>query len=125
MKLTKRNLHCAIGAALAAAAMTAAYVAAQPAAGGEPVIKIAAKKFAYTPHDVTLKKGVPVILELTTEDVFMGFNAPDLGVRADIVPGKTVRVRVVPAKVGKVEFLCDVFCGSGHEEMSGLITVVD
>ena len=105
--------------------MTGAYVAAQPAATDEPVIKITARKFEYTPHEVTLKKGVPVILEFTTEDVFMGFNAPDLGVRADIVPGKTARLRVVPTKVGKVEFLCDVFCGSGHEEMSGMITVVE
>ena len=125
MLLTKRKTQLVIAAALAAAAMTAAYVGAQPAATGEPVIRITARKFEFTPHEVKLKKGVPVILELTTQDVFMGFNAPDLGVRADIVPGKTTRVRVVPIKVGKVEFLCDVFCGSGHEEMSGLITVVD
>ncbi|MDB5809474.1 MAG: cytochrome-c oxidase [Betaproteobacteria bacterium] len=125
MPIAKRRLQLIAGALLVVAAMTAAYVAAQPAQDNEPVIKITAKKFEYTPHDVQLKKGVPVILELTTQDVFMGFNAPDLGVRADMVPGKTVRVRVVPAKLGKVEFLCDVFCGSGHEEMSGLITVVD
>ena len=125
MFLTKRKTHLLAAAALFAAAATAAYVAAQPVASDEPVIRITAKKFEFIPHDVTLKKGVPVILELVTQDVFMGFNAPDLGVRADIVPGKTMRVRVVPAKAGKVEFLCDVFCGSGHEEMSGLITVVD
>jgi cytochrome c oxidase subunit 2 len=121
----KRSLTVAVAAALAAAAMTAAYVAAQPATPGEQVIRITAKKFAFLPHDVTLKKGVPVILELTTQDVFMGFNAPDLGARVDIVPGKTVRLRVVPVKAGKVEFLCDVFCGAGHEEMGGLITVVE
>jgi cytochrome c oxidase subunit 2 len=121
----KRKVQWVAIATLAAVAMTGAYVAAQPATPNEPVIKISAKKFEYTPRAVTLKKGVPVILELATEDVFMGFNAPDLGVRADIVPGMTVRLRVVPAKAGKVVFLCDVFCGSGHEEMSGLITVVD
>ena len=117
-----------LAAAVVAAAMVAAYVVAQSAESAEPsepVIRITAKKFEFKPHEVTLKKGVPVILEFTTEDVFMGFNAPDLGVRTDIVPNKTTRVRVVPAKTGKVEFLCDVFCGSGHEEMSGLITVVD
>jgi cytochrome c oxidase subunit 2 len=123
MQSVKHKWRMAAGVLAAAASMTAAYVAAQPAA--EPVIRISAKKFAFTPHDVTLKKDVPVILELTAEDVFMGFNAPELGVRADMVPGKTVRVRVVPAKAGKVDFLCDVFCGAGHEEMSGLITVVE
>ena len=125
MRLTKSNVQFVIAAAFAAAAMTGAYVAAQPAATDEPVIKISARKFEYTPEKVTLKKGVPVILELSTEDILMGFNAPDLGVRVDIVPGKTVRVRVVPSKVGQVEFHCDIFCGSGHEEMDGMITVVD
>ena len=125
MLIMKSKTQWFIAAAFAATTMTAAYVAAQPAASSEQVVKITARKFAFMPHEVTLKKGVPVILELTTEDVFMGFNAPDLGARADIVPGKTMRVRVVPDKAGKVVFLCDVFCGSGHEEMSGLITVID
>ena len=100
----------------------AAHVAAQPT---EQVIKITAKKFDYTPNHITLKKGVPVILELTTQDVLMGFNVPDLGVRADIVPGKVVRVRIVPDKVGTFTFFCDIFCGSGHEDMTGTITVVE
>ena len=125
MPLTKRKTQLEIAAAFTAAAMTAAYVGAQPATTDEEVIKITARKFTYTPEQVTLKKGVPVILELSTEDILMGFNAPDLGVRTDIVPGKTVRLRVVPSKVGKVEFYCDIFCGSGHEEMDGLITVVE
>ena len=97
-------------------------MAAQPE---EQVIKIVAKKFDYTPNQITLKKGVPVILELTTQDVLMGFNVPDLGVRADIVPGKVVRVRIVPDKVGTFTFFCDIFCGSGHEDMTGTITVVE
>ena len=55
----------------------------------------------------------------------MGFNLPDFGVRADIVPGKTTRLRLVPDKLGTFIFLCDVFCGSGHEEMNGKLTVVE
>ena len=35
----------------------------------------------------------------------------------------TLRVRVVPEKVGTFDFHCDVFCGSGHEEMAGRIMV--
>jgi cytochrome c oxidase subunit 2 len=100
----------------------AAHVAAQPT---EQVIKITAKKFDYTPNHITLKKGVPVVLEFTTADVLMGFNVPDLGVRADIVPGKVVRLRIVPDKVGSFTFFCDIFCGSGHEDMTGTITVIE
>jgi len=102
-----------------------AYVAAQSAEPKEKVIKITAKKFNYTPGEVKLKKGVPVILEFRTQDVLMGFNLPDFNARADIVPGKTTRLRLVPDKTGTFVFLCDVFCGTGHEEMHGKLTVVD
>jgi cytochrome c oxidase subunit 2 len=99
-----------------------AHVAAQPA---EQVIRITAKKFDYTPNHITLKKGVPAVLEFTTADVLMGFNVPDLGVRADIVPGQITRLRIVPDKAGSFTFFCDIFCGSGHEDMTGNITVVE
>lgn len=66
-----------------------------------------------------------MILEFTTLDVLMGFKVPDLGVRADIIPGKVTRVRLVPGKVGTFPFLCDIFCGSGHENMTGTIVVTE
>ena len=87
-------------------------------------MRIAARKFVYLPQEVTLKKGVPVVLEFTAEDVVMGFNAPDFNVRADIVPGQPARVRFTPDKPGEFTYLCDIFCGDGHERMTGLLRVV-
>ena len=101
------------------------YALAQPATPEEPVVRIVAKRFNYIPGAVTIKKGVPVVFELTSEDVLMGFTVPDLDLRAEIVPGKATRVRVVPQKTGTFVFLCDIFCGVGHEEMNGKVTVVE
>ena len=109
----------AVGAALLAAAGGVGVLAQ----GGERVVKVSARKFAFTPAEITLKKGEPVTLELSSEDVFMGFNAPDLKVRSDIVPGKLMRLRFTPDKAGTFPFLCDIFCGDGHETMSGKIIV--
>ncbi len=53
----------------------------------------------------------------------MGFNAPDFKVRTDIPPGKLMRVELTPDKAGTFTFFCDVFCGSGHEEMNGTFIV--
>jgi cytochrome c oxidase subunit 2 len=89
----------------------------------ERVIRIVAKKFEFTPSEIRLEKGVPVILELITEDVAMGFSAPDFKADVEIVPGKAVRVRLQPDKTGTFEFICDVFCGDGHEDMGGKIHV--
>ena len=94
-------------------------------AGAEQVMHITAKKFEYTPSQITLKKGVPVVLEITALDRDHGFKVPELGVRADLKSGQVTRVRIVPNRTGTFEFRCDVFCGSGHEDMSGEIVVVD
>jgi|SRR6185369_5977580 cytochrome c oxidase subunit 2 len=112
------------GAALGIASI-ATYVAAQPAQAKEKIIRIDAKRFDYTPSQLTLKKGEAVILELTSSDVLMGFNLPDFNLRADMVPDKVTRVRFVPDKTGSFTFLCDVFCGSKHEEMNGRLTVIE
>jgi len=87
------------------------------------VISVTARQWSYAPSSITLKKGVPVMLELTSLDVHHGFNLPDFGVRADVIPDKKTRVKVVPDKTGTFAFHCDYFCGSGHEGMEGQVVV--
>jgi cytochrome c oxidase subunit 2 len=94
-------------------------------ADDEPVVHVSARRFEYTPAEITLKRGVPVILELTSLDRRHGFNIPELKLRADVVPGAPVRVRLVPNRAGRFTFHCDVFCGSGHEDMTGVIVVTE
>ena len=120
MQTTRRRLMVSLGGLALAAGTIGLHAATQPK---EQVIKILARRFTFTPNQLTLRKGVPVILELSTADVVMGFSVPDFQIRADILPGKVARVRLVPDKVGTFVFLCDIFCGSGHETMNGVITV--
>lgn len=102
-----------------------ASAAPQAPSAPERVVHVEAQTFEFIPDTVTLTQGEPVILELVTRDRAHGFDAPDLGVRADIVPGKVTRVRVVPPRAGTFTFHCDVFCGDGHEAMGGRIVVVE
>jgi cytochrome c oxidase subunit 2 len=103
-----------------------ALLAPRPARSArEQVIHMTAKKFEYSPNEITVKKGVPVVLEITSLDRDHGFKLREFGVRAAIKPGATTRVRIVPNKTGRFPFQCDVFCGSGHEDMSGELIVVD
>ena len=94
-------------------------------AGTEQVVHMTAKRFEYTPSEITLKRGVPVILELTALDRDHGFKVPEFGLRADVKLGEVARVRIVPDHTGRFEFRCDVFCGDRHEDMAGEIVVVD
>src|SRR5438477_3714775 len=90
----------------------------------EQVIRMTAKKFEYTPNEITVKKDVPVVLEITSLDRDLGFKLRAFDVRADIKSGTTTRVRIVPNKTGRFPFQCDVFCGSGQEDMGGELVVV-
>ena len=119
--MSPRRRRLLAGIAAAAVASLGVTVLAQPQ---EKVIRITARRFAFLPGEVTLKKGEPVTLEFTSADVVMGFNAPDLNVRTDIIPGKVSIVRFTPDKTGTFVFLCDIFCGDGHEGMSGKLHVV-
>ena len=105
--------------ALAAGALVEAHAAKEP----RRVIPVVARKFGFMPRDIHLKLGEPVTLELTAPEVVMGFFAPDLDLRAVIVPGQVSRLSFTPSKAGTFPFLCDIFCGDGHEQMSGQIVV--
>jgi len=125
MKMVKDNIHLIVTLIMTftlIALATGVFAADKP----EQVIKITAKKFEYSPNVITIKKGVPVILEFTSLDRVHGFTIPDLGgIRATIEPEKTTRLRIIAPETGTYDFHCDLFCGEGHEDMVGKIIVVE
>ncbi|RXZ33136.1 cytochrome c oxidase subunit II [Oxalobacteraceae bacterium CAVE-383] len=131
MKQSRRSMllgsAAGIGMLLCAAAWKEAG-AEVPAEGEDKdkqarVIRIEAKKFVYTPNEIRIKKGEKVLLALTALDFVHGFNLPDFKLRTDIPPGKVTTVALNPMEAGRFTFLCDNFCGNGHEEMNGVIIV--
>ncbi len=91
----------------------------------EREIHITAKKFEFTPDTITLKKGEPVVLVVSSQDRKHGLNLRGFGIRAEVNPGETTRIRFAPNKTGKFTFSCDVFCGEGHEDMTGTVVVTE
>ncbi len=108
---------------LAALLLGGAYALSGHQNDDKHIIKITARMFEYSPSRIELKKGEPVTLELISLDRIHGFNVPDLGLRANVLPGQSVHVDILPEKAGRYIFLCDVFCGDGHDEMNGVIVV--
>ena len=47
-------------------------------------IEIAAKRFTYTPAEITLRKGEPVVLVLHSEDVAHGIKFAELNLKTEI-----------------------------------------
>jgi len=123
MSASRRHFLLSAGAMLCGTSLIAAAADKKKARAKARIIRIEAKKFIYTPNEITIRQGESVILELTALDFVHGFNIPDLHIRTDIVPGKVTRLPLQFPEAGQVSFLCDNFCGSGHEEMAGNFTV--
>ena len=109
---------------LAGLAASTVALATRALADGEPRrIAVVARKFVFIPNEITVRQGESVVLEFTAPEVAMGFFAPELGLRTLIVPGEVSKVPFTADRAGRFDFLCDVFCGDGHEGMNGHLVV--
>ena len=88
-------------------------------------IKITARKFEFEPNLITVQKGKPVRLLITATDVEHGFAIEDLGIDKKLKPNAVTVVEFTPTRVGRFPFACSVMCGSGHDEMTGELTVTE
>ena len=115
-----RHVTAAAAASLALAIVTCIFTAAsaaEPPAAEPRTVTIVAKRFGFTPNEVTLKKGEPVKLQLRSEDVTHGLFVRPLGIDAVIEPGKPMELTITPTAPGRYIAICDHFCGSGHGGM--------
>jgi len=88
-----------------------------------PVIEITAKRFAFSPDKIALKKGQTVKLRLHSEDVTHGFFLRPLKLDEEIPAGETKEVTVTPQVAGTFTTICDHFCGANHGNMNMTIVV--
>jgi cytochrome c oxidase subunit 2 len=99
--------------------------AAGGAQDGPKRIEVTASKFAFTPGELTLKKGQPVVLVLKSADVAHGLRFRELNLNVKADKGASTEMPFTPDKVGTFVGHCSVFCGSGHGEMALTLHVVD
>jgi cytochrome c oxidase subunit 2 len=121
--MTKNIIRCLLVFLLCLAAYQRAPI---HAAEEQPrVIQIHAKRFSFTPGEITITKGEKVTLALTSDDTTHGLSIPDLGVNATILKGKVTNVEVTPQQAGTFKGMCSHFCGVGHGTMVFSVLVKD
>jgi cytochrome c oxidase subunit 2 len=92
---------------------------------GPRVIEITAKRFGFSPNQVTVKKGETVVLRLHSEDVTHGFFSRPLKISSDIAASAPTDITITPQAAGTYPVICDHFCGSGHGNMHMSIEVTE
>jgi cytochrome c oxidase subunit 2 len=96
-------------------------------AGVAPTMRIAATghqwwwEFSYggirTANELHIPVETPIALDLTSVDVIHSFWVPELGPKADMLPGTTNHLRLFARRAGSYDGQCAEFCGVEHAWM--------
>jgi cytochrome c oxidase subunit II len=87
--------------------------------------EIAARRFSFSPNEITVKKGVPVMIRITSHDVTHGLVLEAFGVWTQVKKGESRTLTLTPAETGTFEGRCAHFCGKGHRSMTLTLHVVE
>jgi cytochrome c oxidase subunit 2 len=101
------------------------FVPVTPAELAPRRIEVTAKRFQFTPAEITLKKGEPVVLVLNSMDTTHGLQVKELGLETKIHKGQPTELAFTPDKTGTFVGHCSVFCGSGHGSMTLKLHIVE
>jgi cytochrome c oxidase subunit 2 len=74
--------------------------------------------------DLYLPVGTQVNLQMTSNDVIHSFYVPEFRVKQDIIPGRTVGLRITPTVIGNYTVSCAQLCGANHAYMVANVKVV-
>lgn len=74
--------------------------------------------------DLYLPVGKQVDFQMTSLDVIHSFFVPQFRVKQDILPGRTVDLRITPTLIGQYTLECAQLCGTNHAYMTAKVYVV-
>jgi len=120
----KLGLQTGLAALLGPATLVSRVALAQDPPATPQTIQLVARKFVFTPEQVTVKAGQRLLLVLRTLDFAHGFSLPDLKLRADLVPGQEVTAAQHPHRLdrrGAVEGFGDGCPPVDDERRAGFI----
>lgn len=86
-------------------------------------IYLVARMWTFDPEEIEIPAGSTVDFYLTSIDVVHGFHINEKGVNMMAVPGSINKITTRFEEPGIYRFVCNEFCGTGHQNMAGTIIV--
>jgi cytochrome c oxidase subunit II len=77
-----------------------------------------------TTDDIRVPVGVPVVVQLASNDVIHSLSLPNFRVKQDAVPGTVTWLTFHPKVPGEYEIACAQHCGANHYKMRAVLTVL-
>jgi cytochrome c oxidase subunit 2 len=76
-------------------------------------------------NELHVPVGVPIRVNLTSEDVIHSFYVPAFRVKKDAVPGYYSATWFQATKPGRYHWFCAEYCGTKHSQMIGSVVVME
>ncbi|HBI05296.1 MAG TPA: cytochrome C oxidase subunit II [Paenibacillaceae bacterium] len=84
---------------------------------------VVSRIWTFQPNNMTIPVGSTVHFEVTSPDVVHGLYIPGTNVNIMAVPGHITEYTYTFKKPGEYLVLCHEYCGTGHQNMMGKVTV--
>jgi cytochrome c oxidase subunit 2 len=75
-------------------------------------------------NDLHVPSGVPVQLDMVSQDVIHSFYVPAFRIKQDVLPGRYTRTWFQATRPGVYDLRCAEYCGMDHAVMTGRVTVM-
>lgn len=90
---------------------------------GQYRVVLMSSAWRFDPAEIEVPAGSTVTFVGTSADVLHGFHIEDTRVNVMMIPGEITRVTYTFEEPGEHLFVCHEYCGIGHHEMYGELTV--
>ncbi|NPB04645.1 MAG: cytochrome C oxidase subunit II [Thermotogae bacterium] len=87
-------------------------------------LKLLGRMWAFQPNEIVIPAGSKVTIYTTSLDVQHGFEIEGKAVNLMVIPGAVNKAEVVFNRPGEYRFVCNEFCGIGHQGMFGVFKVL-
>lgn len=93
---------------------------------GSLTVRLIAARYSFYPQELALPTDTPVTFRLTSPDVVHGVHVPFTNLSTMVIPGyiSEVTTRFNAEQVGDHQFLCNEYCGLGHDYMWSRLKIV-
>ena len=87
-------------------------------------VSVVAYTYSFQPSEIILPVGADVDFFLTSRDVIHGFQILDTNINVEVVPGEVSTFSYTFDEPGEYRFLCNQYCGVGHQNMMAVVRVL-
>ena len=91
---------------------------------GSLTVTMVAARYGFYPTKIEVPADTPVKFRVASADVLHGFHVPFTNAATMVVPGYISEVNTSFPRTGEYSFLCNEYCGLGHDSMWSRLVVV-